>query len=104
MLIVLLVIHYASILYPGYMYDAYGNYVKAFLIAGLPPMIFGILLTTIRFVRKSKIEDDEIDPNEPKLLSSLSEAHEKIGKYSTIISTAEHQLLQSNTINPNYTQ
>lgn len=65
------------------MYDAYGNYDRAFLIAGLPPMIFGILLTTIRFVRRrSKTEDDEIDPNEPKLLSSLSEAHEKVGKYS----------------------
>lgn len=88
-------------MFAGYMYDAYGNYVKAFLIAGLPPMIFGILLTTIRFVRRSKTEEDEIDQNEPKLLSS-SEAHEKIGKYSTNISTAEHLILWSNTINQNY--
>lgn len=99
----MLVIHYTIILYPGYMYDAYGNYIKAFLIAGLPPMIFGILLTTIRFVRKSKTEDNEINPNEPKLLSPLTEGHEKNGKYSTINPTAGHPLLRSNAINPNYT-
>lgn len=72
-----------NILYSGYMYDAYKTYTGAFLIAGLPPMIFGILLTTIRFVRKRKMEDDEIDPNEPKLLSPLSEVNEKDGEYST---------------------
>ncbi|XP_025416090.1 monocarboxylate transporter 10 [Sipha flava] len=61
----------------GWMYDKYKTYTGAFLIAGLPPMIFGILLTSTRYVRKSSMEPEERNPNEPKLLAPTSESHEK---------------------------
>jgi len=88
------------------MYDKYKSYVGAFLIAGLPPMIFGILLTTTRCVRKRNMDMDieDKDPNEPKLLDPMPESYRKEGKHSTIIPTAEHPLLLSKTINPNYTR
>lgn len=88
------------------MYDMYKSYTGAFLIAGLPPMIFGILLTTTRCVRKRTmdIDIDDKDPNEPKLLDPISESCNKEGKHSTIIPTAEHTLLLSKNSNPNYTR
>lgn len=88
------------------MYDTYKSYTGAFLIAGLPPMIFGILLTTTRFVRKRNMTPEEKGPNEPKLLSPVSELYntELEGKRSIIDLTAEHPLLLSKTINPNYSR
>lgn len=90
------------------MYDTYKSYTAAFLIAGMPPMIFGILLTTTRCVRKRTMEIDEKNPNEPKLLSPVIELGDnKEGKPSdpTIVSPkAEHLLLLSNTNYPNYTR
>lgn len=44
------------------------------------------------------------DPNEPKLLDPTPEFYRQEGKHSTIIPTAEHPLLLSETINPNYTR
>lgn len=88
------------------MYDTYRSYTGAFLIAGLPPMIFGILLTTTRFVRKRTTVSEEKGPDEPKLLSPVSESHnaEIEGKNSIIVLNAEHPLLLSKTINPNYSR
>ena len=79
------------------MYDKYKSYTGAFLIAGLPPMIFGILLTTTRCVRKRSVEMDleDKDLNEPKLLDPIPESYSKEGKHSTIIPTAERTLLLS---------
>ncbi|XP_029346887.1 solute carrier family 16, member 10 isoform X1 [Acyrthosiphon pisum] len=89
----------------GWMYDKYKSYTAAFLIAGLPPMIFGILLTTTRCVRKRNIEMtlEDKDPNQPKLLDPMPESYRKEGKHPTIFPTAAHPLL-SNTNNPNYTR
>lgn len=87
------------------MYDTYKTYTGAFLIAGLPPMIFGVLLTTTRFVRKTTLEQKDKDPNEPKLLTPLTESSNKEGKDSSLSSvnpTAEHLLLLSDTTYPNY--
>lgn len=90
------------------MYDMSKTYTVAFLIAGLPPMIFGVLLTTTRFVRKrnTDMDIDEKDANEPKLLGPIPESYSKTseGKRSTIIPNAEHTLLLSNTNNPNYSR
>lgn len=88
------------------MYDSYRTYTGAFLIAGLPPMIFGVLLTTTKCVRKTTTEKEDADPKEPKLLSPLTESGNKEGKgssSSTVIPTAEHLLLLSDTVYPNYT-
>lgn len=88
------------------MYDTYKSYTGAFIIAGLPPMIFGILLTTTRFVRKRTMVSEEKGASEPKLLSPVSELHnaEIEGKHSIIVLNAEHPLLLSKTINPNYSR
>lgn len=86
------------------MYDTYKSYTGAFLIAGLPPMIFGILLTSTRYVRKSSMEPEEKDPNEPKLLTPISESHEKEGKQSAIISNENLPLLLSKKNITNYTR
>lgn len=83
------------------MYDTYKSYTSAFLIAGLPPMLFGSLLSTTRCVNK-KIELEEKDPNEPKLLDPVSDINYKEGKHSTIITSAKCPLLLSNTDYPNY--
>ncbi|VVC31285.1 Hypothetical protein CINCED_3A014625 [Cinara cedri] len=56
----------------GWMYDVYKSYTGAFLIAGLPPLIFGTLLSTTKCVNK-KTELEEIDPSEPKLLGQMSD-------------------------------
>jgi hypothetical protein len=85
------------------MYDKYKTYTGAFLIAGLPPMIFGILLTSTRYVRKSSMEPEERNPNEPKLLAPTSESHEKEGKQSAIIFNENLPLLLSNKNITNYT-
>lgn len=86
------------------MYDMNKSYTAAFFIAGLPPMIFGILLTTTRCVRKRTTEIEEKDLNEPKLLDPVPELNNKEGKHSSIISNVRQPLLSSNTINPNYTR
>jgi len=88
--------------YLGLMYDTYKSYNGAFLIAGLPPMIFGILLTTTRCVRKRTMEQEEKDLNEPKLLGPVPDSDDKEGKLSNSSLTAELQPLLSNIINPNY--
>lgn len=82
------------------MYDKYKSYTIAFLIAGLPPIIFGSFLSTTRCIKDKKLDSEDKNPNEPKLLSPVSD---KEGKHSTIVLTDEHPLLRSKTINPNYT-
>lgn len=86
------------------MYDMLGSYTCAFFIAGLPPIIFGILLTTTQFVKKRAMEQVDKALNEPSLLSPVPEIQNTEGKHSTIVNTtAEHTLLLSKTINPWYT-
>lgn len=85
------------------MYDNYHSYTVAFLIAGLPPMVFGTLLSFTRFVRKRSMEPEEKDPNESKPLAPVSELPNKEGKHSTVI-PSEHTLLLSKTNSPNYTR
>lgn len=86
------------------MYDRYNSYTAAFLIAGLPPMIFGILLTTTRCINKKVVEPEEKNLNETKPLNPIPNLIQKEGKHSTIIPTARHPLLLSKTTNPNYTR
>lgn len=85
------------------MYDRYSSYTAAFLIAGLPPMIFGTLLTTTRCINKKAVESEEKNVHESKPLNPTSNLIQIEGKRSTIIPTAEHPLLSKN-INPNYTR
>lgn len=59
----------------GWMYDMLGSYTCAFFIAGLPPMIFGVLLTTTQFVKKRAMEQVDKALNEPSLLSPVPELH-----------------------------
>lgn len=86
------------------MYDHYKSYTLAFLIAGLPPMIFGILLTATRFVRKRSMEQEIKNLNEPKLLVPTNELHNEEGKHSTIDPSAKQPLLLSNSVFPNYSR
>lgn len=83
------------------MYDTYNSYTGAFLIAGLPPMLFGSLLSTTRCVN-TRVEMEEKDPNEPKLLGPVSDMEYKEGKHSTIIPSVKYPLLLSDTNYPNY--
>lgn len=99
---ILLIISNVLHLFLGLIYDEYKTYTGAFLIAGLPPLIFGSFLSITRCVRSKTTELEEKDPNEPKLLGPVSELHGKEGKQSAIVLTDEHPLLQSKNINPNY--
>lgn len=86
------------------MYDKYNSYTAAFLIAGLPPMFFGILLTSTRCINKKSVESEGNNLHESKPLNPIPNLIKKEGKHSTIIPTDQHPLLLSKNINPNYTR